>query len=111
MIHGGVFFKRHTLQEGNRPPADFEPATEFDPVTGKQQGWVPVSPDGPEDQYFREALHAAPQPLPDGTYERIQRGAERPFSAQAELLAVYAAGPGFSTLLPTETATAPENDS
>jgi hypothetical protein len=69
MIRGGVFYKRYTLQEGNQPPADFAPATEFDPVTRKQQGWVPVSPDGPEDQYFREALQAAPQPLPDGTYE------------------------------------------
>jgi hypothetical protein len=69
MIRGGVFYKRYTLQAGNQPPADFEPATEFDPVTGEQQGWVPVSLDGREDQYFREALQAAPQPLPDGTYE------------------------------------------
>ncbi|HXW73859.1 MAG TPA: polyphosphate kinase 1 [Steroidobacteraceae bacterium] len=30
---------------------------------------------------------------PEGRYERIGRGRERPFSAQAELLAVYAAGP------------------
>ena len=31
---------------------------------------------------------------PDGHYERISRGKERAFSAQSELLAVYAAGPG-----------------
>ncbi|HXY77133.1 MAG TPA: hypothetical protein VEH54_09495, partial [Steroidobacteraceae bacterium] len=31
--------------------------------------------------------------LPDGRYERISRGKERALSAQAELLADYAAGP------------------
>jgi hypothetical protein len=69
MVRAGVLYKRYTLLEGNRPPAGFAPATELDPVTRKQQGWVPVSPEGPEDQYFREALKAAPHPLPDGTYE------------------------------------------
>jgi hypothetical protein len=69
MFRAGVFYKRYTLIEGNRPPPDFEPATELDPITRKQQGWVPVRPDGPEDQYFREALKAEPQPPPDGTYE------------------------------------------
>jgi len=46
------------------------------------------------------------QLLPDGSYERVRRGAERPFSAQAELLAAYAAGAGFSSLAPSETTTA-----
>lgn len=69
MIRAGMFYKRYTLQEGSRPPADFEAANEFDTITRKQQGWVRISPDSPEDQYFREALRAAPQPLPDGTYE------------------------------------------
>ncbi|HUL17965.1 MAG TPA: polyphosphate kinase 1 [Steroidobacteraceae bacterium] len=31
--------------------------------------------------------------LPDASYERIQRGDARPINAQAELLAIYAAGP------------------
>jgi polyphosphate kinase len=31
--------------------------------------------------------------LPDGSYERIQRGSAQPVNAQAELLAIYAAGP------------------
>jgi polyphosphate kinase len=31
--------------------------------------------------------------LPDGRWERIRRGSERPSNAQAELLAAYAAGP------------------
>ncbi len=69
MFRAGVFYKRRTLRKGEPRPADFEPATDFDPVTGLQQGWLPVSPDGPEDRYFREALAAAPQPPPDGTYE------------------------------------------
>jgi hypothetical protein len=69
MLRAGVFYKRRTLRKGERPPADFEPATEFDPITGLQQGWVAVSLENPEDCYFREALEAEPQPLPDGTYE------------------------------------------
>jgi polyphosphate kinase len=31
--------------------------------------------------------------LPDGSYERIERGDAKPINAQAELLAIYAAGP------------------
>jgi polyphosphate kinase len=31
--------------------------------------------------------------LPDGSYERIERGSAQPVSVQAELLATYAAGP------------------
>jgi hypothetical protein len=69
MFRGGIFYKRRTLRKGDQPPADFEPATELDPVTGLQQGWAPVSLDSPEDRYFREALEAAPQTPPDGTYE------------------------------------------
>jgi len=66
MFRAGVFYKRRTLRLGDRAPVDFEPATEFDLATGLQQGWVPVSPDAPEDCYFREV---ALEPLPDGTYE------------------------------------------
>jgi hypothetical protein len=69
MFRAGVYFKRRTLRLGDRPPPDFEPATEFDPITGLQQGWVPVSAAGPEDQYFRQALAALQATPPDGTYE------------------------------------------
>ena len=34
--------------------------------------------------------------LPDGSYERIERGNAKPVNAQAELLATYAAGPAAS---------------
>ncbi|HVS78610.1 MAG TPA: hypothetical protein VHE11_16845, partial [Steroidobacteraceae bacterium] len=33
---------------------------------------------------------------PDGRYERLSPGGERPRSAQSELLASYAAGPAFA---------------
>ena len=34
MFRTGVFYKRRTLRQGERPPAVFEPATDFDPITG-----------------------------------------------------------------------------
>jgi len=36
------------------------------------------------------------QLLPDGRYERLERGDAKPVNVQAELLATYAAGPGVS---------------
>src|SRR3954470_4475286 len=33
MFRAGEFYKRRTLRKGDQPPADFEPATEFDPIT------------------------------------------------------------------------------
>ncbi|VTR96944.1 RNA ligase 1 family protein [Tuwongella immobilis] len=69
MIRAGVLYKRRTLREGEQSPAAFEPVTAFDPVTHTRYGWMPLSTESPEDQYFREALEAATQLLPDGTYE------------------------------------------
>ena len=51
----GKLYKRYTLKRGKQAPDSFRPATEPDPNTGKQQGWVPVD-DGPEDEWHREAL-------------------------------------------------------
>jgi len=42
--------------------------------------------------YLRDNCQAW-QLLPDGSFERISRGSERPINAQSELLAAYAAGP------------------
>jgi len=69
MVRDGALFGRYTLRRGKNPPAAFEPATEVDPVTGKQEGWVPVG-DGPEWAAHREAFAATPL-LPDFTYELV----------------------------------------
>jgi len=79
MVRGGVLYKRYTLRRGRVAPRDFEPATEIDPNTGKQEGWLPVSATAPDDKYHREAFEWEPD-LPNGTYElvgpKVQGGAE-----------------------------------
>lgn len=67
LVRGGKLFKRYEVPKGGKAPADFEPATDVDPETGKQQGWVPVG-EGPEDRWHREAF-AFYEGLVDGTYE------------------------------------------
>lgn len=64
LVRGGKLFKRYTRHESRPVPDGFEPATELDPITGKQEGWVPVG-DGPEDAADGEAFTYQP----DGTYE------------------------------------------
>lgn len=54
LVRDGKLYKRYEVQPGKVPPPNFEPANEVDPVTGKQQGWVPVG-DGPDDRWHREA--------------------------------------------------------
>jgi hypothetical protein len=77
MIRGGKLFKRHEVKNGRKPPDGFEPASDPDPVTGKQQGWLPVG-DGPDDAWHREAFDPS---LEDGTYElcgpKVQGNAEK----------------------------------
>ena len=68
MVRDGKLFKRYEARQGKEKPADFEVATGFDPVTGKQQGWRPVT-DGPEDRWHREALVDGMPP--DGAYELV----------------------------------------
>lgn len=70
MVRDGRLYKRYEVKKGKNPPPNFEPASEVDPNTGKQQGWVPVG-DGPEDRWHREAWEADPAKLPDGTYELV----------------------------------------
>ncbi len=77
LVRDGRLYKRLEIPRGKTPPPGFEPASEVDPETGKQQGWLAVG-DGPEDRWHREAADAE---LPDGTYElvgpKIQGNAER----------------------------------
>lgn len=84
MIRGGRLFKRYEGKQGGKFPADFEAATEADPVTHKIQGWVPVG-HGSEDQWHREAWetmslrdidgvsrpNAVPTYFKDATYELV----------------------------------------
>lgn len=72
LIRDGKLHKRHEVKAHRKPPPNFEAATEPDPITGKQQGWVPVS-SGPEDEWHRAGwLRSCKEnggSLPDGTYE------------------------------------------
>src|SRR5262249_313826 len=68
MIRAGKLYKRYEVKEGGQAPEDFEPTGEVDEITGKQQGWRPVT-DKPEDRWHREAF--AIGEIPDGTYELI----------------------------------------
>lgn len=70
MVRDGVLYKRYEVKPGGKPPQGFEPANEVDEVTGKQQGWLPVSDDSPEDKWHREGYGEA-RWFPDGTYELI----------------------------------------
>lgn len=69
LIRDGKLFKRYEVKLGGKAPINFEPANEVDEVTGKQQGWIPVS-DGPEDKWHREAFERLGQ-VPDGTFELV----------------------------------------
>jgi len=69
MVEDGKLWRRYEVKKGKTPPAGFRAATEPDPNTGKQQGWVPVG-DSPADQYHREAFRI-PHGMSDGTYELV----------------------------------------
>lgn len=79
LVRGGLLFRRHEVKRGKRAPTGFEPASEVDSTTGKQQGWVLVV-DGPGDRWHREAWLEA-ECVPDGTYElcgpKVQGNPER----------------------------------
>lgn len=65
MVRGGQLFKRYDAKQGKTPPPGFEPAQDYDPVTGHMPGWLAVG-DGPEDRWFRAGHNPE---LADGTYE------------------------------------------
>lgn len=71
-VEGGRLFKRYEVRRGGQAPYGFIPATDVDPITGKQQGWLEVG-NGNEDKWFREAVNGDPDhvDLPDGTYELV----------------------------------------
>lgn len=67
LVRDGKLYKRYDAKKGKQPALGFEPAQEPDPVSGHWPGWLPVG-DGPEDQWFREALKYFIDPA-NGTYE------------------------------------------
>ncbi len=75
LVRDGKLYKRYTLKRGRTAPESFEPATEVDPNTGKQEDWVPVG-DGPGDKWHREAWHRhlhlkRTYKISEGTYELV----------------------------------------
>jgi hypothetical protein len=68
MVRDGQLFKRYDAKKGKTPPANFEPAQDYDETTGHMPGWVPVG-NGPEDRWHREAF--AREHFSNGTYELL----------------------------------------
>lgn len=52
-------YKRYTWRSKKKesPPENFEPTTDIDPETGKQEGWVPIDLDDPADKWIKEAFY------------------------------------------------------
>lgn len=67
LVRDGALYKRYDAKHGKTPPPGFEPAQEYDPVTGHMPGWILVG-SGPADQWHREAPLDG---LADGTYELV----------------------------------------
>lgn len=67
LIDKGVFYKRREIKKGKVTPDDFILA-QYDEVTGKTVGWVPVDFDSKADKRHVEAFH---EDLTDGTYELV----------------------------------------
>jgi hypothetical protein len=66
MIKDGIFYKRREVKKSKTIPKAFI-EEQFDKITGKRVGWVPVDETSKEDQYHREAL----EDQVDGTYELV----------------------------------------
>jgi hypothetical protein len=66
MVKGGKIYKRYDVKKKRKPPTDFEPCQDPDPVTGHWPGWVPCKEDDPNDKWFLEAFKGTES---DGTYE------------------------------------------
>lgn len=68
LVKGGILYKRREVKEGRAKPEGFI-EVDFDKVTRKVFGWVPVN-DGKEDQWHLEAFSRGKKSrFIDGTYE------------------------------------------
>jgi hypothetical protein len=71
MIRDGKLYKRYDAKRGRTAPPNFEPAQDYDEVTGHMPGWIPVT-GAPEDRWHMEAWGSlTSRELEDGTYELI----------------------------------------
>jgi len=68
LIKDGHFYKRREVKDPKPLPSNFI-VCQFDPITKKHFGWVPVT-GAAEDKFHREAINHQPN-LADGTYELI----------------------------------------
>lgn len=69
MVRDGKLFKRYDAKQGKKVPDGFEPAQDYDPITGHMPGWISIG-DGPDDKWHREAWEKF-YPLANGTYELL----------------------------------------
>jgi len=67
LVKEGVLYKRRECKNGKPIPPDFI-KVDYDPVTGKTVGWVPVREDDKADRWHVEAFNPK---LKDGTYELV----------------------------------------
>lgn len=65
LVREGVLLKRREFKDGKPVPVDFE-EEDYDPITGKHFGWVPLDPNDKGDRWYFEAFAGTE---PDGTYE------------------------------------------
>lgn len=67
LVKNGVLFKRREIKKGKPTPKNFT-LVDYDKITGKTVGWVPVNLESKEDQWHNESFR---ENLTDGTYELI----------------------------------------
>lgn len=67
LVKDGQLFKRREIKKGKKAPDDFVLA-DYDEITGKTVGWVPVNLEAKEDQWYAEAFVGE---FSDGTYELL----------------------------------------
>lgn len=88
MVRDGKLYKRFDAKRGKTPPAGFEPAQDYDEITGHMPGWVPVRESNPEDRWHMMAWDNQKDYICDGTYElcgpKVQGNPEKEY-VDAEL--------------------------
>ena len=70
LFKDGVMYKRREVKKGKIAPDNFI-LVDYDPITEKRVGWVPVDHDASGDRHHTEALVNYPDCLDDGTYELL----------------------------------------